>query len=113
MADGIEVSHSKLPEHLISPDRSNENYFHPPSERYFPDSSVLHSKQREDSVQHTRVWPLILAVAITAIVVGAAVGGGIGSQLGGAKHWYVRFRRASRFHAEITSPAQQQAEHPQ
>ena len=67
-----------------------ERYTYGQSSGYHEHPSASNGKQDEGARAPKRLWPVILAVAITAVVIGAAIGGGLGSQLHQSNHPYVQ-----------------------
>lgn len=77
--DGLGVQTSMLPEQLARPDKK-ESYAHMQPDPYPPYSNTSQRGQQRSGAGKEQVWPFVLSPTITAIVVSAAVGGGVGSQ---------------------------------
>jgi hypothetical protein len=79
MADGLQVPESRLPERLR--DETEKEYWGSAESSDYPGHSHIPSGGHAGAKGRRQTWLLVLAVVLTTIVVGAAVGGGIGSQL--------------------------------
>ncbi|KAK3712141.1 hypothetical protein LTR37_009232 [Vermiconidia calcicola] len=82
----LEVAHSPLPEHdMQQPQkehRAHSQWYEASHEEDTQGFQTPHSDHRTTSVRkYGPTWLLALVALVTAIVVGAAVGGGLGSQL--------------------------------